>query len=82
MPASSAVGWFVNVAATTNRHADHRQPRHDVKIIAAADFAATACKSPIVGVVINVSNVPVDFSSANSRIVMIGAASSTTNQKK
>ena len=39
------------------------------------NFAATTCKSPT-GVVISVSKVPVDFSSANSRIVITGVASS------
>ena len=49
-------------------------------MIAAANFASTTCKSPT-GVVISVSNVPLAFSSANSRIVMTGVASSRMSQK-
>lgn len=48
--------------------------------MAAVNFARTTCMS-FTGVVINVSNVPEYFSRANNRMVITGAASSSTIQK-
>ena len=44
------------------------------------NLASTTWRS-LTGVVIKVSNVPENFSCANERMVMIGAASKSTSQK-